>query len=89
MRRDGKSLMLGLGLSVIVAGGLGLGCGSTDSFHKGNVYPIQLSRDIPAAKGNLRIIPEKDGTRKVKLEVEHIAPPGIGGFRRPRSTWCG
>ena len=75
MRRDGKGLVVGVGLSLVLAGGIGLGCRSGGAFEKGNTYPVQLSRDIPAAKGNVRITPEKDGSQKVKLEVEHIAQP--------------
>jgi hypothetical protein len=74
MRSIRKGLMVGgaLGLMVAFAGG---GCASMDPRDKGYTFPVELSKDIPAAKGKVKVEPQKDGNNVVKLEIEHLAPP--------------
>jgi len=71
MRVEMKSLVVGGVLAVLLGGG----CASLDPRQKGYTFPVEFSRDIPAAKGKVNVEPEKDGSNKVKLEVEHVAPP--------------
>src|SRR3712207_3256614 len=54
-----------------------LGCASMNPLQKdeGYTYPVQLSRDIPAAQANLTFNPRADGSREFELAVKPLAPP--------------
>ena len=68
-------ILVGAGVLAMSAGVLG--CGSTNWLRgdEGYTYPVQLSRDIPAAQAKLNVTDRDDGARSIELEVKHLAPP--------------
>jgi hypothetical protein len=38
---------------------------------------MDTAASVPAAKGDVKVANEKDGNTKVKVEVEHLAPPAL------------
>lgn len=61
MKRPVLSLILGL-LFVV-------------SFAQAKDFPLTASPSVPAAKGKVSVDKDKNGNRKVKIEVQHLAKP--------------
>src|SRR3954465_3323944 len=65
-------------LGVGFAGALAImGCSTMGMGDKGVSYPLQVSGDVPAAKGTVRVKTEKAGNQEVEVKVEHMAPPDL------------
>jgi hypothetical protein len=56
--------------------GLG-GCSTTNEMLGRNqqTWTLATSDKIPAAQGEVKVSPQKDGNTKLKVEVQHLAPP--------------
>jgi hypothetical protein len=50
---------------------LGGGCGTTDRA----TWSMNTAASVPAAEGQVKVANLKDGNTRVKVEVEHLAPP--------------
>jgi hypothetical protein len=48
-------------------------------------YPFTASTLVPAARGHVEFNEEKDGNNKVKIKVEHLAPPS--NLTPPRNAY--
>jgi hypothetical protein len=68
-------LLLGLGFSVALAvtGCKSLGMGDD----KSTSYPLEVSRGVPAAQGQIKVKPQDAGNQEVQVKVEHLAPAEV------------
>jgi hypothetical protein len=60
---------LGLAGALTATAALG-GCSSTQT------WPMNAAARVPAAEGKVQVAAGKNGNHDVKVEVEHLAPPG-------------
>jgi hypothetical protein len=61
-----------MGLAGVLMGSLALGGGcATDRA----TWSMDTAQSVPAAEGKVKVANQKDGNTKVKVEVEHLAPP--------------
>jgi hypothetical protein len=76
MRRNLIGLMLGCGLFALAGAGCkDMGWGR----NKGETFPVQVTGDMPAAQGVVRVATEKDNSQSLEVNVEHLAPPERAG----------
>ena len=67
-----------LGMAGALAASLGFGgCASMSSTpgRAPQTWTLVTSPAIPAAQGHLKVAAEKNGNTKLRVEVEHLAPP--------------
>jgi hypothetical protein len=70
-----RRVLLGLGFSVALAvtGCKSLGMGDD----KSQSYPLEVSRGVPAAVGQVKVKPKDAGNQEVQVKVEHLAPADV------------
>jgi hypothetical protein len=62
---------------ILFVGSMALGACSTTSMGRGQTWTMDTAASVPAAEGKVKVANEKDGNTKVKLEVQHLAPPAL------------
>jgi hypothetical protein len=64
------------GVASALVGALALGgCSSMSSRMREQTWSMNTTDKVPSAVGKVKVASEKDGNTKVKVEVEHLAPP--------------
>jgi hypothetical protein len=66
-----------LGLAGVLWGGVGLGGCGTMGMMGGETWTMNTAESVPAAQGKVKVANQKDGNTKVKVEVDHLAPPAL------------
>jgi hypothetical protein len=73
MRGEVKQLLVGVGL----LGTICSGCKTLGMNSNAQTYPLQISRVVPAAKGDVVVTPQEGANQRVRVEVDHMAPPDL------------
>ena len=67
-----------VGLTGVLCGSMALGaCSTMSTLGHSQTWSMTTSETVPAAIGKVKVANEKDGNTKVKVEVEHLAPPAL------------
>ncbi|HVU51769.1 MAG TPA: anti-sigma factor [Polyangia bacterium] len=66
-----------MGLAGMLSSSLALGACSTMGMGSSQTWSMNTAESAQAAVGKVKVANEKDGNTKVKVEVDHLAPPAL------------
>jgi hypothetical protein len=67
-----------IGLAGVLCGSMAFGaCGSMGMGRNSQTWTMATAENASAAVGKVQVANQKDGNTKVKVEVDHLAPPAV------------